>query len=135
MGEASIVFMSIGILAAGITSHIPNIMVIPWVVSDYKSVIFDMKNTKHRCLLIFLTFIGVLTPVFHWKPVFVMLLSQGLLAILLPVTVGCIYYLMNNKIMKEDRNGLKENLLLGMVFLFTLFIGGVGLVGIIKDII
>lgn len=135
VGEASIVFMSIGILAAGITSHIPNIMVIPWVVSDYKSVIFDMKNTKNRCLLIFLTFIGVLTPVFHWKPVFIMLLSQGLLAVLLPLTVGCIYYLMNNKIMKDDRNNLKDNILLGIVFLFTLFIGGLGLVGLIKDIV
>lgn len=135
VGEASVIFMSVGILAAGITSHIPNIMVIPWLISDYKSIPFDMKKRHNRYLLIFLAFVGVLTPVFHWKPVFIMLLSQGLLAILLPLTVGCIFYLMNNKIIGEEKNKLKDNILLGIIFIFTLFIGGMGFVGLIKDIV
>ncbi len=133
-GEASIALMAIGIFAAGISSHIPNIMVIPWVVSDYQAKPLNLKTKNIRILLFFLTFLGILTPVFHFKPVFVMLLSQGLLAILLPVTVGCIFFLMNGKNLGNFKNKLKDNILMGIVFLFSLFIGGTAVIGLIKDI-
>ena len=134
VGEASIILMAIGILAAGITSHIPNIMVIPWVISDYKATPFQMNRKGNRILLVILAFVGILSPVFHWKPVFILMLSQGLLAILLPLTVACIFLLMNNKVMGKEKNGLKDNILLGIVFLLTLYMGTMGMIGLVKDI-
>lgn len=134
-GEATIILMAIGILTAGITSHIPNLMVIPWAIGDYKSKTLNLKSFNVRILLLILTFVGILTPVFKLKSVFIILLSQGLLAILLPLTVGCIFYLMNNEVMGENKNNLKNNILMGGVFLFSLFMGITGFIGFINDLL
>ncbi len=133
-GEATIVLMAVGILAAGISSHIPNMMVIPWALSDYKSKPLQLKDKKIRILFLVLTLVSIITPVFGLKPVFILLLSQGLLAILLPLIVGCMLYLMNNKVLGDNKNNIKDNLLLGIVFLFSLFMGITALIGVAKDL-
>ena len=79
--------------------------------------------------------LGIMTPVFHWKPVFVMLLSQGLLAILLPIIVACLWYLLNSKHMKDYKFKRWENWLMAFVFCITLFFSMIAIWGLIKDFI
>jgi len=134
-GKTSIILMVIGILAAGITSHIPNVMVIPWAISDYEGKPMNLQQTRNRILVICLTMLGIMTPVFHWKPVFVMLLSQGLLAILLPIIVACLWYLLNSKHMKDYKFKRWENWLMAFVFCITLFFSMIAIWGLIKDFI
>ncbi|MBD3384646.1 divalent metal cation transporter [candidate division KSB1 bacterium] len=136
LGTASITVMAFGILAAGLSSHIPNIMVIPWLLSDIKSEKCNLKTPLNRTIITALTLAGITIPLFNAKPVFVMLLSQGLLAILLPAIVGVIFYLTSSgQLMKEHRNKTKDTIILAFILLFALFMGGVGLVGFIKDML
>lgn len=136
LGTASVTVMTFGILAAGLSSHIPNIMVIPWLLSDIRSETCDINTPLNRIIITLLTLAGITIPVFNAKPVFVMLLSQGLLAMLLPAIVGVIFYLTSSgKLMKEHRNKTKDIIILAFILLFALFMGGVGLIGFIKDMV
>jgi manganese transport protein len=134
-GSTSIILMVIGIIAAGITSHIPNVMVIPWAMSDYEGKPMDLQCKRNRILVVCLTMLGIITPVFHWKPVFVMLLSQGMLTILLPIIVACLWYLLNRKDMKAYKFKHWENILMGFVFCVSLFFSGIAIWGLVKDYI
>ena len=73
----------IGIVAAGLSSHLPNLLVIPWLIQDYQGNDRDTKTKGNRILFFFLSLASLFGVIFGFKPVFLMLISQAAITVLL----------------------------------------------------
>jgi len=129
-----IVFV-IGIVAAGLSSHLPNLLVIPWLIIDYRNDKRDTKTRIHRIILFILTVLSVLGLVFGFKSVFVLLLSQTCIAVVLPLTIGSLFYLTSNKeLMGRHVNRLHDYAILTIIMIFSLYMSSLGVRGLIIDV-
>jgi len=88
-----------------------------------------------RIILFVMTSFGVFIPLFNAKPVFIMLISQGLLAVILPLIISCQLYLINRKSIREKCFSRTDNILMILILLFAVYMGVIGIIGILKDII
>jgi Mn2+/Fe2+ NRAMP family transporter len=133
-GKYAVAIFVIGITAAGLSSQFPNTLLLPWLLCDFFGWERDMKKVNFRIIVLVMSLLGLVVPIFHARPVFVMVASQAFAALVLPVTVGGIFYLTSSKkIMGEHANSKIENVILSLIFLFALFMGGVGVRGFIQD--
>lgn len=133
-GPMAVTIFVLGITAAGLSSQIPNTLLLPWLLCDYFSLKRDMRKMSFRLLVLGMSLLGLVVPLFHARPVFVMLASQAFASLVLPTTVACIFYLTTKKsIMGEYANRRGDILLLTVILLFALFMGGVGLQGFFED--
>lgn len=134
-GVAASTIFVIGISAAGISSQFPNALITPWLLRDYKGKMESMKLPKYRIIVFVMLLLGLVVPLFHASPVFVMVASQAFGALVLPATVLCIFYLTNKKsIMGNYTNGKLDNVILSFILIFSLIMGGIGINGFLKDL-
>ena len=130
-GVAGVVIFVIGITAAAISSQFPNIFVVPWVISDYRGEKVNMKSSTVRIIVICMAILGIAVPLFNAKPIWIMVASQALNAILLPLTVACIIILTNSrKLMGELKASTLQNFVFGIILIFALIMGGAGIYGL-----
>jgi len=134
-GKAALSVFVIGILAAGLSSHLPNMLVIPWLLIDYKEQERNTQTTYYRIILFVLTLTSILGIAFGFRPVFILMLSQACIAIVLPVTIGSIFYLTSKKkLMGTQTNKIHDVIILAIVLLFSLYVSSLGIEGLIQDI-
>ena len=134
-GKAALAVFVIGILAAGLSSHLPNMLVIPWLIIDYREDRRNTKTTTYRIILLVLSVISVLGTAFGFKPVFVLMLSQACIAIVLPITIASIFYLTCKKeLMKDHVNRFYDIVLLSLIMLFSVYMSSLGIRGLIIDL-
>jgi len=118
---ASSIF-ALGLVAAGVSSQFPNVLMLPWLLCDYNGSQRDMTLPKFRIMVFAISLLGLVVPIFDARPIFIMILSQTFNAFILPVTVGCIYYLSNRKdLMHAHKNGTAANIFLLLILCFSLF--------------
>ncbi len=130
-GPLAVSIFAIGIISAGVSSQFPNLLLIPWLLCDYRGTRRDMTLWKYRIFVFLISLLGLVVPLFEARPVFVLILSQAFNVVLLPVTVACIIYLGNRSdLMGVHRNSLITNLGLGGLFLFSLLTGYMGFQGL-----
>lgn len=135
-GSFAVTLFVLGITAAGLSSQIPNTLLLPWLLCDFFSWKRDMRKASFRLIVLGMSLLGLVVPLFDARPVFVMIASQAFAALVLPTTVGCIFYLTSRRsIMGEHVNGRTGTVILGLIFLFALFMGAVGLKGFFEDFI
>ena len=135
-GKAAITVLTLGILAAGISSHLPNLLVIPWLIIDYRDEVQNTRTPRNRILLLVLSLIAVLGVALKFKPVFLLLLSQASIAIILPVSIVSLFFLTSRKsLMGNAVNGRGDNILLTLISLFSAYICILGVEGVIGDVI
>ena len=96
-GSLATAIFVFGIVAAGVSSQFPNVLMLPWLLCDYNESERDMTLPKYRIMVFFISLLGLIVPVFNAPPVFVMIVSQVFNAVILPITVLCIFYLGNKK--------------------------------------
>ena len=127
---------AIGIIAAGVSSQFPNILMLPWLLCDYNNSQREMTLPKYRIMVFIISLFGLVVPIFEARPLFVMILSQAFNCILLPATVACIFVLGNKaSIMGEHKHSPITNIILIAIFLFSLtttFMGINGLMQMLK---
>ena len=124
---------AIGIIAAGVSSQFPNVLMLPWLLADFQNSERDMTLPKYRIMVFFISLLGLVVPLFEGRPLFVMIASQAFNVVLLPATVACIFYLGNRKdLMGEYRHGLATNISLALIFLFSLVTGYMGFGGLME---
>jgi Mn2+/Fe2+ NRAMP family transporter len=134
-GPLAVSIFAIGIIAAGVSSQFPNLLMIPWLLCDFNGSPRDMTLWKYRIFVFAISLLGLVVPLFDARPVFVMIVSQAFNVVLLPVTVACIFYLGNRAdLMGRRRNGLATNLGLGGLFLFSLGTGYMGYQGLMASL-
>lgn len=130
-GPLAVSIFAIGIISAGVSSQFPNLLMIPWLLCDFRGTPRDMTLWKYRVFVFLISLLGLVVPLFDARPVFVLILSQAFNVVLLPVTVACIIYLGNRTdLMGAYRNSLLTNLGLLGLFLFSLLTGYMGFQGL-----
>ncbi len=129
---ATALFVS-GIVAAALSSLFPILLLAPWLVSDYKGEVTDVRNRTSRFLIYAVLLLTLTVPVFGGRPVKVVLISQTLTVVATPLVVLFMSLLLNNpKLMGGQRPSLVENVIYVLVFLFTLMMAVIGVGGLIK---
>jgi Mn2+/Fe2+ NRAMP family transporter len=134
-GSFAVSIFAIGIIAAGVSSQFPNILMMPWLICDYTETDRNMTLPKYRVMVFFISLLGLIVPLLGARPVLVMIASQAFNAVILPITVACIFYLANRKdLMGSYKNGLMSNLILIAILLFSLFTSFIGVKGVLQMI-
>ena len=130
-GQFAVSLFATGLVAAGVSSQFPNVLMLPWLICDYSGIPRDMTLMKFRLLVFGVSLLGLVVPIFNARPVLVMIVSQALNAVILPLTVVCILYLSNCKsLMGQYRLNTLQNLILIAILLFSIFTAYLGLSGV-----
>ncbi len=120
-----------GIVAAGLSSLFPIILLAPWLIADFNDRPRNMKSTSSRLLVLFGVLLGLVVPVFGGRPVLVMIISQAMAAIVTPLVLALMLYIYNKKvIMGGDTLGVASNVTMGLILLFTVAMAVAGIIGI-----
>lgn len=121
-----------GIVAAGLSSLFPIVLLAPWLFADFNNKPRNMKSTSSRLLVLFGILLGLVVPIFGGRPVMVMIISQAMAAIVSPVVLALMLYIYNKKsIMGNNTLGITSNISFGLILLFTIAMALAGLIGII----
>jgi Mn2+/Fe2+ NRAMP family transporter len=131
VGAFAMSIFAVGIIAAGVSSQFPNVLMLPWLLCDYNQSPREMTLPRYRIMVFLISLLGLVVPIFDARPVFVMIVSQAFQSIILPVTVLCILYLGNRKdLMGEYRHSRTTNILLGAILLFSMVTTSMGITGV-----
>jgi len=131
VGAVATSVFAVGIIAAGVSSQFPNVLMLPWLLCDYNQSKRDMTLSRYRIMVFLISLLGLVVPIFEARPVFVMIVSQAFQSIILPVTVGCILYLGNRcDLMGEHKLTLTTNIFIGAVLLFSIVTTSMGIKGV-----
>jgi len=131
VGSFATALFAIGIIAAGVSSQFPNVLMLPWLLCDYNQSQRKMTLPKYRIMVFIISLLGLVVPIFKASPVFVMILSQAFNSVLLPMTAGCILYLGNRRdVMGEHKNKLMTNIFLIAILLFSIVALSMGIKGV-----
>ena len=132
-GQMAVTIFAFGIIAAGVSSQFPNVLMLPWLLCDYNQSPRNMKLSKYRIMVFFISLLGLVVPIFDARPVFVMIISQALNSVILPVTVACIMYLGNRKdLMGKYRFTTFDNVILAAILAFAIFTSAIGVKGVLQ---
>ena len=127
---ASSVFV-LGIIAAAFSSLFPGYLMGPWLIYDYLNIPRNMSRKPVRLAVLGIALLGLIVPVFHGNPVVIMIASQAVSPILMPLLILFVYLLINNKkIVGEYKNPLILNIGLGLTFVFSLFMAYTAYIGL-----
>jgi manganese transport protein len=132
-GKFATAIFAFGIIAAGVSSQFPNVLMLPWLLCDYNNTERKMTLAKYRIMVLIISILGLVVPIFHARPVFVMIISQAFNSIILPVTIACILYLGNRKdLMGEHKNSIGTNIFLIAVLIFSISTSTMGIKGVLQ---
>lgn len=130
-GPLATIIFGFGIIAAGVSSQFPNIILFPLLLKDYKEQDLNIKSLWIRLVVLGISLLGLIVPIFNAPPVLVMIITQVFSALLLPFTVLCIFYLGNNKeLMKAHAFSFQTNAIMSLILAFALFMSFNGIKGI-----
>ncbi|MDG1815880.1 MAG: Nramp family divalent metal transporter [Glaciecola sp.] len=130
-GSLATAIFAFGLVAAGVSSQFPNVLMLPWLLCDYNDTQRDMTLTKYRIIVFLISLLGLVVPIFDARPVLVMIISQAFNAVILPITVACIFYLGNRKdLMKSHTNTWVANSILAAILVFSIFTSFIGVKGV-----
>ena len=134
-GSFAVSIFAIGIIAAGVSSQFPNVLMLPWLICDYTETDRNMTLPKYRIMVFLISLLGLVVPLFGGRPVLVIIVSQAFNAVILPFTVFAIFYLINRKdLMGAHRNSVVSNVILLAIFIFSLFISYIAFQGLAENI-
>lgn len=127
-GKLATSIFVVGIVMAGVSSQFPNVLMLPWLLCDYNQSERKMTLPKYRIMVLGISLLGLVVPVFQAPPVFVMIVSQAFNSVILPMTVACILYLGNRKdLMSEHKNSVTTNIFLTVILIFSIVTSSMGI--------
>ena len=122
-GKAAVVVFMAGVLAAGLSSIFPILMVVPILLSDYRSGKMETNTPLFRWICLGACTWGLVVPALGGNPISVTITAQISNVFVLPLTILAILYLLNRKdLMGEHRAGVAANAGLGAALAFSLAI-------------
>ena len=135
---ATAVFMT-GIVAAALSSLFPNYVLGPWLACDFMDVPRKMTQRSVRLAVVVVASLTFVVPVFGGRPVLVMLASQAISTVVMPLLIILLMVMLNSSQTVGDyRNPKTLNFGLLVTLAFALLIsysGALGLVDNIRDIL
>jgi manganese transport protein len=121
-GNVAVAGFSLGIVAAGMSSLFPNYLLGPWLAADFGGVKRDMTKPSYRLMVVGAALLGLVVPIFGGQPVPLMIASQAVSPLVMPLMAVFVWILVNKTSSVGDRkpSGLL-NFSLGVTVLFTLY--------------
>lgn len=120
-----------GIVAAGLSSLFPIVLLAPWLFADFNNKPRNMKSTSSRLLVLLGVLLGLVVPVFGGRPVMVMIISQAMAAIVTPLVLALMLWVYNKKsVMGNNTMSLRSNVSMGLILLFTMAMAVAGVIGL-----
>lgn len=121
-GRFAIALFVTGIIAAGLSSIFPNMLLLPWLISDYRGTSRDLTTKVFRVLVVLVTLSGLFIPVFGGRPIVIMIASQAFSPLMMPLLILFLMIMLNSKkVMGDNRIGVWLNIGLSTTLLFSLF--------------
>jgi len=132
-GPLAASIFAVGIVSAGVSSQFPNVLMLPWLLCDYAGTERNMRLAKYRIMVFLISLLGLVVPIFEARPMLVMIVSQAFGAVILPITVACIWYLSTREdLMGSYKNTGISHIILAAILAFSLFTSFVGVKGVWK---
>jgi Mn2+/Fe2+ NRAMP family transporter len=133
-GKFAILLFVAGIVGAGVSSLIPTILIGPWLISDYTNKPVDPRSRSSRVLVLIGVAIALGAPYFPpsiAKPVFIMIVTMALLAVILPASTIAITVLLNQKkLMGKHTNSAAMNAACCAMILFSIVMSYYAVIGL-----
>ena len=127
---ASSIFV-FGIVSAGLSSLFPILLLAPWLWSDFQGVKSNLKSPVSRGLILSGILISATVPLFGGSPIFVMIASQSMAIMATPLILFLILILLNDKkIMGKYKFNLRQNSIMILILLFTIYMAVMGYMGL-----
>ena len=63
-GPLAVSIFVVGIIAAGVSSQFPNILMLPWLLCDYQNSEREMTLPKYRIMVFIISLLGLVVPLF-----------------------------------------------------------------------
>lgn len=121
-GRFAIALFVTGIIAAGLSSIFPNMLLLPWLISDYRGISRDLTTKLFRFLVVLVTLSGLFIPVFGGRPIVIMIASQAFSPLMMPLLILFLLIMLNSKkVMGKDNIGFWLNVGLVITMLFSVF--------------
>ena len=122
-GSFSKFLMSLGLISAGLTSAITAPLAASFVACGCFGWKSDLKSFKFRSIWIIILFIGTIISSTGIKLIIIIQFAQVTNALLLPIIVFTLYYIMNNnKIFGSYSNSLSQNIIGFLIIILTVFL-------------
>lgn len=96
-GKLAVAGFVLGILAAGLSSLFPNFLLGPWMIADFLGIERDMSRGGFRALVLGTALCGMIVPVFGGRPVPIMIASQAVSPLVMPLLVAFVWILIARK--------------------------------------
>jgi Mn2+/Fe2+ NRAMP family transporter len=130
-GKFAVAVFMTGALSAGLSSVFPILMVAPLLIADYKEGELDMASTRFKILTAIACMVGLTVPILGANPIVAQILTQVAGVFVLPLVIGCIFYLVNRKdLMGEHKAGIWLNAGMVAAFFFACIISYTGVLAI-----
>jgi len=121
-----------GIIAAALSSIFPCYLLCPWLICDYLNVPRKMDRTSIRIAVFLFVLIGFVVPVFGGRPVIIMIASQAISPVLMPLLIVLLFIQLNDKEYAVNyKNPLILNIGLIITFIFSLVMSYSAVIGLL----
>jgi len=121
-GDFALTLFTLGIIAAGLSSIFPNLLLFPWLIADYTNTDRNMKKPLYKLLVVLVALTGLIVPVLGGKPVWILIASQALSPFVMPLITLFLIILLNRSIvMKDHKIKIGMNIALGATLIFNCF--------------
>ncbi|SDM69008.1 NRAMP family divalent metal transporter [Kriegella aquimaris] len=129
-GDFALTLFTLGIIAAGLSSIFPNLLLFPWLIADYTGTKRDMKKPLYKLIVVIVALTGLIVPLVGGKPVWILIASQALSPFIMPlITLFLLILLNRDAIMKEHKIKTGMNIALGATLIFNCYMLYVALNG------
>lgn len=134
-GDWALLIFVVGILSAGLSSHLPNMMVIPWLTRDMYGRPRTTRSVPMAYVYGLLTLVSVLGAVLEARPVFLLLLSQAGISVVMPLALlGLMWLSAREDLVGKHRPRPIEWILLAGITAFSLLMSCLALQGLVADV-
>ena len=131
-GEFAVTLFTLGIVGAGLSSIFPNLLLFPWLVSDYSHTDRDMKRPLYKLIVILVALTCLIIPIMGGKPIWILIASQALSPFIMPLITLFLLILINkHDVMGEHKAKLGMNLALGATLVFNCYMMIVSIKGFV----
>ncbi len=130
-GKFAVAIFVFGTLSAGLSSIFPILMVAPLLMADYRNGELDTNSKQFKILTAIAAVFGLIVPILGANPIVAQIATQVANVFVLPLVIGAIIYLVNNKAeMGKHKAGILLNIGLMCAFIFSCFIAYNGILAL-----
>ncbi|MEM9830408.1 MAG: Nramp family divalent metal transporter [Bacteroidota bacterium] len=132
-GRFAVVLFMVGAVSAGLSSIFPILMVAPLLIADYQDGKLDTNSSRFKVLTGIASVVGLSVPILGANPIAAQIATQVAAVFVLPLVIGGIMYLVNNKeLMGKHTAGFGMNIGLTAALIFACIISYTGVIALLE---